>query len=202
MMKSAIRMIKSLIHELAMQRKTVRQYLSTPINLQIVTEALATACQAPSGANTQPWRFVVVQDHNMKQQIRAACEQSEQTFYRQVQGDLKKWLKEKQLSWQKEFLEHAPVLLLVFAHKGTPYSLQSVWLAIGYMLLVFEELGVATVPYTPSRTSDVEHVVNTPAMFRLEAIFPIGIANDAKVKEPRVQWRDVTYRDTWDQIWL
>jgi iodotyrosine deiodinase len=48
-----------------MQRKTVRQYLSTPINLQIVTEAIATACQAPSGANTQPWRFVVVQDQSM-----------------------------------------------------------------------------------------------------------------------------------------
>jgi nitroreductase len=195
-------MNESQIHELAIQRKTVRHYLSTPINLHIVAEAIATACQAPSGANTQPWRFVVVQDQNMKQQIRMACEQSEQTFYRQVQGDFKKWLKEKQLSWHKEFLEHAPVLLLVFALKNTPYSKQSVWLAIGYMLLVFEELGVATVPYTPSHTSKVERLVNTPEMFRLEAIFPIGISNDAKGKEPRVQWRDVTYRDTWNHKWL
>lgn len=83
-----------------------------------------------------------------------------------------------------------------------PYSIQSVWVAIGYMLLVFEELGVATVPYTPSRTYEVERLVNTPAMFRLEAIFPIGIPNETKVKEPRVHWRDVTYRDTWDQMWL
>jgi nitroreductase len=67
-------MRKSQIHSLAMRRKTVRQFLSTPIKLQIVIEAIATACQAPSGANTQPWRFVVVQDQRLKRRIREVCE--------------------------------------------------------------------------------------------------------------------------------
>ncbi len=191
----------SRIYKMAMRRKTVRQFLSTPIKLQIVIEAIATACQAPSGANTQPWRFVVVQDQRLKRRIREVCEQGEQVFYRQVEGNLKKWLKEKQLNWEKAFLEQAPVLLLIFSHKNTPYSLQSAWLAIGYMLLVFEELGVATVPYTPSQTKDVERVVMTPEMFQLEVILPIGMANDLKNKEPRVSWQAITYRETWDKKW-
>jgi nitroreductase len=194
-------MSESRIYELTLQRKTVRQFLPTPIKLQIVTKAIATACQAPSGANTQPWRFIIVQDQSVKRSIRKACEQSEQAFYRQVEGDLKQWLRKKQLNWQKAFLEQAPVLLLVFTHKNTPYSLQSTWLAIGYLLLVLEELGVATVPYTPSKTREVERVVKTPETFRLATILPIGISSDIKTKEPRVSWQAVTFRDTWDQKW-
>jgi nitroreductase len=126
----------------------------------------------------------------------ASCEQSEQAFYHQVEGDLKQWLRKKQLNWQKAFLEQGPVLLLVITHKNTPNSLQSTWLAIGYMLLVLEELGVATVPYTPSQTKEVERVVKTPKMFRLAAIFPIGISSDIKKKESRVLWQAFTFRDT------
>jgi hypothetical protein len=140
-------MSRSRIYKMAMRRKTVRQFLSTPIRLQIVIEAIATACQAPSGANTQSWRFVVVQDQRLKRRIREVCEQGEQVFYRQV------------------------------------------------------ELGVATVPYTPSQTKDVERVVMTPEMFRLEVILPIGMANDLKNKEPRVSWQAITYRETWDKEW-
>jgi len=168
----------------------------------VVTTAIAAACQAPSGANTQPWRFIVVQDPNVKRQIRAACEQSEQAFYHQVRGDLKKWLQERGLTWHKTFLEQAPVLILVFGDRSAPYSTQSVWLAIGYILLVFEELGVATIPYTPSSTREVEHLVKAPAKFRLEAILPVGSSNDTKVKEPRERWQDLTYCDTWDRIFL
>lgn len=53
----------------------------------------------------------------------------------------------------------------MFSLKTALYSLQSAWLAIGYMLLVFEEFGVATVPYTPSQTKEVERVVKTPETF-------------------------------------
>ena len=60
---------ESRIHDLANRRKTVRQFLSTPIKLQIVIEAIATACQAPSEANTQPGRFIVVQDQRLKRHI-------------------------------------------------------------------------------------------------------------------------------------
>jgi nitroreductase len=90
---------------------------------------------------------------------------------------------------------------LVFSHKTAPYSLQSAWLAIGYMLLVFEEFGVATVPYTQSQTKEVERVVKAPERFRLETILPIGISDDLKNKEPRVPWQASTFRDTWDQKW-
>ncbi len=53
----------------------------------------------------------------------------------------------------------------------------------------------------PAQTKEVERVVKTPEIFRLETILPIGISDDLKNKEPRVPWQASTFRDTWDQKW-
>ena len=125
------------------------------------------------------------------------CERGERDFYSTVSGELRDWLLAKGFSWKKPFLEEAPMLVLVLSEMKAPYPTQSVWLAIGYVLLALEELGLGTVTYTPSSTEGVLDEVDVPESFRLEAILPIGVSADEKPKEPRRRLHVVSFLNSW-----
>lgn len=187
----------SYVLDLARRRKTARRFSSEPIDLKAVIAAIEAGCQAPSGANSQPWRFLIVTDENVKKRVRKACENGEKTFYSEVKGELREWLLAKGLRWRKPFLEEAPVLILVFSETKAPYAVQSVWLAIGHILLALEEAGLGTMTYTPSHSKGVAEEVDLPKGFRLEAILPVGISADKKTKEPKLSLQQVLYLNSW-----
>src|SRR3989304_10171569 len=60
-------------------RRTVRHFSPDPVPLEIIEAAIAAAASAPSGANRQPWTFVVASDPKIKRRIRggAAAEEGE-----------------------------------------------------------------------------------------------------------------------------
>jgi len=89
------------------------------------------------------------------------------------------------LNWQKPFLTEVPYLIAVFSSKKAPYSRESVWIAIGYLLLAIEEAGLASLTYTPPNRSEVAKLLNSPNDYRLEVLIPVGYPNEEKVKEPR-----------------
>ena len=79
----------------------------------LMTYALKVASLAPSGANEQPWRFIIVDNDDTKKRIRAACERGERYLYDNVKGEFKTWLLSQGLSHEKSFLEEAPYLVVV-----------------------------------------------------------------------------------------
>lgn len=189
--------LKSSVLNLAKRRRSVRRFQKTQVDLGSVLTALEAACQAPSGANSQPWRFLVVTDHETKRRIREVCEKAEMEFYSKVVGHLKTWLLAKGLNWSKPFLEEAPLLVLIFSETKASYSTESVWLSIGYILLALEENGLSTLTYTPSGFEDASEHVGAPKGFKLEAILPIGIEAGKRPKEPRLDPQEVIYLDCW-----
>ncbi len=72
-----------------------------------------------------------------------------------------------------------------FSEKKSPFSRESFWLAIGYLLLALEEKGLATVTYIPSNFTEVSNFVKASKDIRLEVILPIGYPNDEKPKYER-----------------
>ena len=195
-------MIDSYILDTAKRRKTVRRFSKKLLDLNLVLVALEAACQAPSGANFQPWRFMIITGSHIKKKVRKVCEQGEKRFYSHVKGDLRDWLLKRDFDWKKPFLEEAPVLLLVLSEKRAPYSTQSVWLAIGYILLILEELGLGTVTYTPPDSKALQEEVGIPDEYRLEAILPLGVPQNDKIKEPRFNVDEVTYLNSWGKKFI
>src|SRR5687767_1166319 len=63
------------------RRRSIRKFSPEPVRFSLIEQAIRAAATAPSGANQQPWRFVVVSDHAMKQKIREAAEKEERKFY-------------------------------------------------------------------------------------------------------------------------
>jgi iodotyrosine deiodinase len=68
--------------ELMRMRRSVRHFSAEPVAYELIENAIRTAGSAPSGANQQPWTFVVVSDPVVKEQIREAAEHEEELLYR------------------------------------------------------------------------------------------------------------------------
>ena len=58
-------------------RRSVRFTSSEPVPFELIENAVRCASLAPSGANQQPWKFVVVKDPEIKRKIREAAEAEE-----------------------------------------------------------------------------------------------------------------------------
>ena len=101
------------------QRRTVRDFSDKPVPIEIIENAIKSASSAPSGANKQPWHFVIVKDPVLKKEIRIAAEKEEKEFYEHRASD--DWLEELNqfwTDWHKPFLEIAPYLIEVFKNFG------------------------------------------------------------------------------------
>lgn len=171
------------------RRRTVRDFSTDPVPLDAVREAVRAAATAPSGANLQPWRFVVVTDPQAKREIREGAEAEEREFYQRRASE--EWLEALAplgTDEHKPFLETAPALIVVFeVHKGphTPrpyYVKESVGIAVGFLLAALHQAGLATLTHTPSPMRFLNQILSRPAEERPYVVIPVGYpADDAVV---------------------
>ena len=161
--------------------------------------ALDVARQAPSGANEQPWRFIIVTDPGLKKRIRDASERAERVLYANVKGDFREWLLGHGLSHEKPFLEEAPLLVAVLMVSSAQYARESVWVAVGHFLLALEERGLSTIVYTPSNTALPLAELDSPLGFKLEAILPVGYSDDDTPKESKKDLDEIAFLNRWDE---
>lgn len=165
-------------------RRTVRQFSSRPVDFALIEQAIAVAAGAPSGANQQPWRFVVVSDGELKQQIRVAAEAEERENYeRRFPQEWLDALAKFGTDWQKPFLEIAPYLIVVFRidyglegdQKIKHYYVQeSVGIACGFLLSALHMAGLATLTHTPSPMGFLGSILGRPANERPFLLIPVG----------------------------
>ncbi|MGH7550056.1 MAG: nitroreductase family protein [Gemmatimonadota bacterium] len=155
------------------RRRTVRQFSDRPVPNPVIEECLRTAGTAPSGANLQPWHFVVVSDAGMKRRIRERAEVEEREFYRHRAS--KEWLEALAplgTDEHKPFLETAPVLIAVFAEKyglrpdgsrfSTYYATESVGLATGLLIAAVHHAGLVSLTHTPSPMAFLNEILGRP----------------------------------------
>ena len=96
-------------------RRAVRDFSDKTIPIDLITNAIKAAASCPSGANKQPWHFVVISDKSIKKKIRLAAEKEERAFYSfRASKDWLKDLEPFETTCSKPFLETAPSLIAVF----------------------------------------------------------------------------------------
>jgi nitroreductase len=174
-------------------RRSVREFSSEPIPLDVVRHAIHTAAQAPSGAHKQPWTFVLVTDPGIKKQIRDAAEQEERAFYGGRAGD--QWLSDLTpfgTDANKDFLEIAPALIVVFSQtRGDAgdkhyYVKESVGIAVGMLIATLHLSGLATLTHTPAPMEFLRTLLQRPTNEKAFVILPVGYpAEDCQV--PRLR---------------
>lgn len=162
-------------------RRSVRHFSPEPVPMDVVEQAVRAAATAPSGANLQPWRFVVITDPERKRALRRAAEAEEREFY--ARRASKEWLDAVSAmgtDWHKPFLETAPVVIVVFeVHQGpnTPkpyYVKESVGIAVGVLITALHLAGLATLTHTPSPMRFLNEICERPAEERACLVMPVG----------------------------
>jgi iodotyrosine deiodinase len=179
-------------------RRTVRDYSTESVPFELIANAIATAGTAPSGANQQPWTFVVVSNPDIKRQIRIAAEEEEKISYESRMST--EWLAALAplgTDWHKPHLEDAPYLIIVFrqaygigmdATTGEEtkikhyYTEESVGIAVGLLLASLHQAGLATLTHTPNPMGFLSDILQRPANERAYVVIPVGYpAADAQV---------------------
>ncbi len=178
-------------------RRTVREFSPEPVAFALVENAIRAAALAPSGANRQPWRFVVVSDPEIKHQIRAAAEAEEKASYeRRMPEEWLEALAPLGTDWHKPFLELAPYLVVVFRMDFEPiaatggvddgtarkqknyYAAESVGIACGFLLAALHLSGLATLTHTPSPMGFLNRVLDRPPHEKPYLLIPVGYPAD------------------------
>lgn len=172
--------------ELMQQRRSIRAFSSAPVPFEIIAEAIATAGSAPSGANQQPWTFVVVSDPALKQRMREAAEAEERAGYAERMSP--EWLEALAplgTDWHKPHLTDAPYVIVVFEQThglqpdGSPrkhyYVRESVGIAVGLLLASLHNAGLATLTHTPSPMGFLRDLLDRPAHERPFVVIPVGL---------------------------
>ena len=180
-------------HEHMQRRRTVRQFSERPVPRTVIEECLLTAGSAPSGANLQPWHFVVVSDPKVKREIRVTAEQEEREFYNRRAPQ--EWLDALAVigtDEHKPFLETAPYLIVIFGknHSQLPdgrrvknyYVNESVGIATGFLISAIHNAGLVSLTHTPSPMGFLNDILNIPPSQKPFLILVVGYpAEDAQV---------------------
>lgn len=179
------------------RRRTVREFSNEPVDRSVIENCLRTAGTAPSGANQQPWRFIVVSDHEIKQQIRKAAEKIEADFYNK--DTTKTWrnaLKKLKTGPKKPFLETAPYLIVIFSQLyGVSaddekikhyYVNESVGISTGILITALHHAGLVTLTYTPANMRFLNKILLRPSNEKPFMILVAGYPSK-DVRVPAIQ---------------
>ena len=177
------------------RRRTLRYFSSRPVPRQVIEECLLAAGSAPSGANLQPWHFVVVTDAQVKRQIREAAEREEYEFYHG--GAPQAWLDDLAplgTDEHKPYLEIAPYLIAIFAQNyrilaggrraKNYYVTESVGIATGMLITAIHHAGLVSLTHTPSPMGFLNQILGRPKNERPFLLLVVGYpADDAVVPD-------------------
>lgn len=174
-------------------RRTVRDFSAEPVPDEVIALAVEAASLAPSGANMQPWKFVIVKDPATKSEIREAAEKEEyDNYHGRMPPEWLRVLAPLQTDWRKEFLEIAPLLIVVFKedygiaddgrHVPHYYVNESVGIACGFLLAALNAAGLATLTHTPSPMAFLREILDRPRNEKPFLLIPVGYpAEDCRV---------------------
>jgi len=174
--------------DLCRRRRTVREFSDKAVPRELIEALIETAGTAPSGANKQPWKFVLVDDPELKKKIRIAAEAEEKESYEHRMPQ--SWLDDLAglgTDWHKEFLGVAPYLIVVFKEKyriedsiqkKNYYVDESVGIACGFLLAAIHNAGLASLTHTPSPMNFLRTILQRPANESPFLLIPVGYPSE------------------------
>lgn len=176
------------------KRRTIREFSDRKVDLKIIKNCIKAASFGPTGANLQPYHFVIIENPKIKKEIRISAEHEEHEFY--TKRAPKEWLEALSIlgtNENKPFLEKASCLIAVFSksydilsNKKTKqyYAHESTGIACGILIMAIHHAGLVSLTHTPSPMNFLNKILNRPKNEKPFLLLVVGYPNkDAKVPE-------------------
>ena len=160
--------------ELALRRQSCRNYKEDPVAPELLRRCVETAALAPSGCNSQPWRFTIVTDAEK----RAALSKIAQEI------GLNAWSEKVPAFIVVSEIEEPKLLPVVMEHyrDAKRFSEGDVGMATAYLVLEAADLGLATCIIGCFTSSEVVKLLGLPEGDTIRAIVAVGYAADESVR--------------------
>ena len=170
-------------------RRSIRKYKPDPIDDALLTKVLDAAHLAPSWANTQCWRFVVVKDKDTKSKLADTLTPTNSAL---------------------DAIRSAPVVIVACAELGKAGAHGGPWetdkgdwfmfdvaLAMDHLTLAAHSLGLATVHVGLFDAKKAEAVLGVPSGFRVVEMTPLGYPDQVRDPRPRKPLSEVVFYEKW-----
>jgi len=177
-------------------RRSVRKYLDQPVEDEKLQAVLEAVRMAPSWANYQCWRMVVVRDKAAKERI------SELSFVESYFA-----AKGYRANPSKRALAEAPVVIVLCADpsqsgeiRGQSYYLTDAGIAAQNLMLAARGLGLGSVFVGIYEEEGLKSLLNIPPQVRVVGLFPLGYpAGESKDGPPRKPLQEICFQGTWQK---
>lgn len=143
----------------------MRSYSKNPIPSEVLTRVLDAARIAPSGSNRQPWRFIIVKDESLKQEMVPVCK-------------------------NQEFIAEAPLILVACGQRlplnrggymGEMSVLLDVAIAFTQLILAARAEGLGTCWIGAFSNDRIKKLLEVPEGYEVVAVTPLGYPADQKI---------------------
>ena len=173
-------------------RRSIRKYKATPVDEQTLELILDAARWAPSWANTQCWRFIVVRNSHIKDSIADTLRSTKENAPNPALGAIKQ----------------APLLIVACAElgtsgckDGTPTTDKGDWfmfdvaLAMQNLALAAHSLGLATVHVGEFDAKEAAKILGVPHGYCVVEMTPLGYPDQVRNPRPRKELSEIVFYD-------
>ena len=195
------------LFEAIYSQRAIRHFKPDPVPDELVHKLIEAATKAPSGANQQQWKFVVIRDAEMKRRVGEYYRRGWEAVYGSeasrpstIQPHVR-----ASAAYLAEHMHDAPVLIMAtIEHDGGPSSMgrgSSIYPAVQNLLLAAIGLGLGSVITSLHKLHEreVKELLGIPENVETAALLPIGYPAEGSRYGPtrRSPVEQVTYRERW-----
>ena len=194
-------------------QRAIRRFKPDPVSDELIVKLVEAATRAPSGANTQPWRFLVIREYSLKFKI---ADYYKKSWHEYTGKRTSHWIPSNRLtSKMKVFATHlanhiqeAPVIILVcIEHGGGPSTMSrgaSIYPAVQNLLLAARGYGLGSVLTTLHKNyeDEIKGIFGIPENVETAALLPIGYPAEGSGygMTRRMAPEEVIHWDMWNSI--
>lgn len=155
------------VFEAISKRRSIRKYKNTPVDDEKLEMILEAARIAPSAANRQEWKFIVVKNKETREKLVEAAN-------------------------GQKFVAEAPVTIVACSTEservmpcGQYAYTVDLSIAMSFMILEATEQGLGTCWLGAYDEEKVRNILDIPERIRVPAMFTVGYADETPHQRPR-----------------
>lgn len=168
------------ILNLLQSRRSIRIYKDKPIPKEILLQILEAGRWAPTGANLQPWHFLVITDPATRKHI----------------GEFARFFFIK-----SAHVEKAPVLIVLgFDRRKGKYGRYDVTLAGGNMIMMAQSLGLGTCWIGAFDELKIKEILEIPEPVEVIALITLGYPDEQPEIPPKIELEKIVHWESWSNV--
>ena len=192
-------------------QRAIRYFKSDPVPDDMIRRLIEAGTKAPSGGNSQGWKFIVITDPATRQKIADYYEDAWEHAYGSanptppsIQSHVR-----RSADHLARTMADVPVLLMAcIAHDGSPSTMGrggSIFPSVQNILLAARGMGLGSclTSLHKRHEEEIKELLGIPANVETAALLPIGFPADNSKYGPtrRQPVEEVAYREKWGETW-